>query len=285
MGFSRTKFVIVLCLAVFAVATGQSTAHGDGLLHVYFFNIGQGDAMLIQSPEGKQVLIDGGPDQKIIGELSKVMPFYDRSLDVVMASHPHADHIAGLIEVLRRYDVDRIIQAGEEYRSPEFTTWRQAVADEHAQNIDATAGTVIDLGDGATLAILYPFQSVGGTVTDKPHDDNVVAMLHYKQMRILFTGDMERPVEQTLITNGLSLNADVLKVGHHGSKTSSSESFLAAVQPQAAFIEVGKKNRYGHPSPVVLKRLENFSIPYYRTDTDGTMELTSDGKQFIVKKF
>ncbi len=238
--------------------------------------------MFIESPSGRQVLIDGGPDNKVLSKLGEVMPFYDRDIDVVVVSHPHADHIVGLIDVLGRYEVKNIVEAGETYNSPEFGAWEKAVERENANNIEAIAGKVIDLGDGATLTILHPFESEIGDNPKNPHDDVVVTMLQYGGFRVMLTGDMEDEVERHLIVAGEDLNSDVLKVGHHGSKTSSSESFLSAVSPQLAVIQVGAKNKYGHPSAEVLDRLENYGIKYYRNDLNGDVKLISDGTNYSI---
>ena len=131
---------------------------------------------------------------------------------------------------------------------------------------------------------MYPNKSYDGIYLNKPHQANVVAMLTYKNFRLLLTGDMEKSVEDTLISGGLNLNADILKIGHHGSKTSTTSGFLSAVSPEVAFIQVGK-NRYGHPAPEILKRLSSFGIKNYRTDLDGHMEVLSDGETYEVKRY
>lgn len=282
---SLIHLVTTLCLIVFAFSTHSIASQKDGLLKIYFFNVGQGDAMFIETPNGNQILIDGGPDNKVIQELAKVMPFYDHDIDMMIATHPHADHIAGLVEVLKRYDVGSILEAKESYDSPVFPVWHNAEANENANLIEAKAGQEIDLGNDAKLTVLYPDKSYDGILLNKPHQANIVAMLTYKNFRLLLTGDMEKPVENAMIDRGLNLRADILKVGHHGSKTSSSEEFLRAVQPQLAFMEVGIRNLYHHPSPEVIQRLENFGIKYYRTDTDGHTEVLTDGETFQVKKY
>lgn len=277
--------VLLVLLAVLALVTVRGAGASDGLLHIYFLDVGQGDAIFIQTPSGNQVLVDGGPNSEVLGELGKIMLPSDREIDVVLVSHPHADHISGLIEVLERYDVSTVVQAREKYRSPEFSAWQEAVAQEKMQEIEAIAGTRLDLGGGATLTVLYPFRSWQGVEMTQPHQADVVVLLQYGESRFLLTGDLEAKAEQELIARDVDVDADVLKVGHHGSKTSATESFLNAVTPQAAFIEVGVGNHYGFPSPSVLKRLEQFGIPYYRTDTEGTTEVISDGTTLIVKSF
>lgn len=277
--------VILLSLFVFTFSTHSIASQKDGLLKIHFFDIGQGDAIFIESPSGHQVLIDGGPDNKVLSKLGEVMPFYDKDIDIVVASHPHADHIVGLMNVLERYDVKNIVEAKESYNSSEFKAWQDAVAKEGAENIEAVAGKVVDLGDGVSLTILHPFESVADDNPKNPHDDVVVAMLKYGQLEVMLTGDMEAKVERRLILAGEDLDSDVLKVAHHGSKTSTSEEFLSATTPEVAVFQVGAKNRYGHPAPEVLNRLENFGIKYYRNDTDGDIKLVSDGVNYQILKY
>lgn len=274
--------VVILCLFIFAFSINSVASQKDGLLKVYFFDVSQGDSIFIETPNGNQVLIDGGPDNKVLQKLGEVMPFYDRSIDMIVLTHPHADHVAGLINVLERYDVKNVVEARENYNSSEFKAWREAVQKENSGNIEAIAGKEIDLGNGVTLTALHPFESVAGTTTSKPHDDVAVAMLRYGEFEVLLTGDMEAKIERRLILNGYNLDADILKVGHHGSKTSTSEEFLYEVSPQAAVIQVGAKNRYGHPTQVVLSRLENFGIKYYRNDVNGDIKVVTDGVNYQI---
>ncbi len=279
---SLVHLVIFLCLSVFAYSTNSIASQKDGLLKIYFFDIGQGDSIFIETPNGNQILIDGGPDNTIVQKLGETMPFYDKDIDLVILSHPHADHSVGLIEVLKRYDVKNIIEAKEDYESSDFIAWRNVVKNEGAKIIEAIAGRVLNLGNNVTLTILYPFESADSVETKKPHDYTVATVLKYKDFDIILTGDMEEKVERRLILAGYDLDSDVLKVGHHGSKTSTSEEFLSAVSPEVAVIQVGAKNRYGHPSPEILKRLEDYDIKYYRNDVDGDIKLVSDGSSYKV---
>ena len=278
-----THLVILLCLSVFAFSTYSTAQEKDGLLKIYFFDVGQGDSIFIEAPNGNQVLIDGGPDGKVLSELAKATPFYDREIDVVVASHPHADHIFGLTEVLDRYDVANIIEAKDAYQSPVFERWTRTAREEGVNEVEAIAGKVIDLGNETTLTILTPFKSYDGVTLKKPHEANVTALLQYKSFRVLLTGDMEMSLEKQLILNGSDISADILKVGHHGSKTSSGDSFLNSINPSVAVIQVGK-NSYGHPTQEVLNRLENSGIKYYRNDLDGTVKVVSDGESYQIIK-
>ncbi|MBI2063465.1 MAG: MBL fold metallo-hydrolase [Candidatus Yanofskybacteria bacterium] len=256
-------------------------AVSDGLLHVYFLNVGQGDAELIDF-NGKQILIDGGPDSKILQELGRVMPFYDHSIDLVVLTHPHADHVTGLVEVLKRYEVEQIVENYTPYNTAEYAEWNKAKSS--VATIQAQAGQTIDLGDGAALTVLYPAdpKSDDEEFLKNPHDGMVVLRLDYGDDGVLFMGDAEAKTEYKLLDGSASLSAQFLKIGHHGSKTSTMDNFLKAVNPVLAFIGVGAKNRYGHPHPTVLERLENYGIKYYRTDIDGAVELILDGQNYKI---
>lgn len=275
--------VVLIVLGGGAMISFRAAAQADGFLKVFMLDVGQGDAILIQAPGGNQVLIDGGLGEAVLGQLSKILPPTDRSLDVIVVSHPHLDHLGGLPAVLEQYEVGIVLEAREDYDSSIFRTWRQGVKAENARQIEAVAGTLLDLGNGATLTVIYPFKSTEGILTRTPHEHNVTVLLRYGQTEMVFTGDMETKAEAALLAAGLNLNAEVLKIGHHGSKTSTSPEFLEAVSPQVALISAGRKNRYGHPDPLTLKRLEDFGVPYYRTDTQGLVTLTSDGERFTVK--
>ena len=281
--FSLIHLVIILCLSVFSFSTHSIASQKDGLLKVYFLDVGQGDSIFVETPNGNQILIDGGPDNKVIQKLAKVMPFYDHDIDVVIASHPHADHIAGLINVLERYEVKNILQAREGYNSPVVPAWQDAVQGEGANEIEAIAGKIIEFGNGVVLKIIYPKESLEGQTVKNPNNSSVVMVLDYKETEILLVGDIEAKVEKELLND--NIGADILKVGHHGSKTSTTVNFLEKVSPQVAFIEVGSKNKFGHPSPEVIQRLENSGIKYYRTDLDGHTEVITDGETFQVKKY
>jgi len=287
MRISKNELLILIVLAMGLVLSFfalNSHAQSDGLLHVYFLNVGQGDAELIQTPDNKQILIDGGPGSTILERLGEVMPFNDRSIDMLILTHPHADHVAGLIEVLKRYDVDQIIESYLPYDTAEYAEWNSLKNE--AEVTQAQAGQIVDLGNEAKITILHPYGSAPkGSRVKNPHDYVVVIRLDYGNESVMLTGDIEDEVEAELIINGASLSAQFLKVGHHGSKTSTSTKFLNAVNPQIAFIEVGANNRYGHPHPTIIERLENFGIKYYRTDRDGSSDLQLDGQNYLIRSF
>lgn len=281
---NRKDFLILTGLAIIALLLVVGT-HGlaDGKLHVYFLDIGQGDAMLVKTGSGRQILIDGGPDETILRRLGEVMPFYDKSIDLVISTHPDADHVAGLVSVLEKYKVDKILETGMACSTAICRGWEEAKDLEEAEIVLAYRGQQVEADEETAFLVLHPFENQKGKVLSKRNNGGIVLKLRHGVQSVLLTGDIEKQIENKLVLAGLDLDSDFLKVAHHGSKTSTTENFLKAVSPLAAFIQVGGKNRYGHPTSEVLSRLENYGVKYYRTDTDGTKELVLDGKNYLIK--
>ena len=252
----------------------------DGALTVAFLDVGQGDAIFIESPTGKQVLVDGGPGRALFAPLSEMMPFYDRSIDVVIATHPDADHIGGLPEVLRRYDIDFFLDPGVSSDTGVYQALLRARDESDAEYIVARRGMEIALGDGAVLQILFPDRDMEGADTN---DASIVAKLIYGGTSFLLTGDSPQKVEKYLaMRDGKKLDVDVLKAGHHGSKTSTSDIFLGYTSPASVVLSVGAENRYGHPHAEVVARLTEFGAKILRTDEDGTVIMKSDGETIFA---
>lgn len=242
-------------------------------LRVVLLDVGQGDAILVTTPGNQQVLIDGGPDLRVLERLGEEMPFGDRRIELMMLSHTDADHVTGLVEVLRRYEVGKVLMTGVARDTTIYQAFLDAVRENGTQVIVADADHDLDLGAGVLLDILSPVESLFGKEVKEPNNASIVAKLVWKEHEILLTGDVEQEVEEEMLREGLDLRADILKVPHHGSKTSSSEAFLLAVDPDLALISVGKNNRYGHPREEVLERYAHLGIPVRRTDEEGTVEL------------
>ncbi|MDO8600152.1 MAG: MBL fold metallo-hydrolase [bacterium] len=252
------------------------------LLSVHFFDIGQGDAIFVEAPNGNQILVDGGPDNTVLAKLGETMPFWDRSIDVLVLSHPHADHLDGLVEVVKRYDVGVVIESGANHTIPEYAEWHALLREKNIPVVIPKVGERIDAGGGVALDVLSPLENFEGVSPKNIHDANVVGRLMYASTSVLLMGDAEEKLEYRLLYSGVFIDSDVLKVGHHGSKTSTSEEFLRAVSPEIAVIQVGRKNRYGHPYQGVLDRLAAFGVRIFRNDLDGDILLQSDGVSFIV---
>jgi competence protein ComEC len=253
----------------------------DGRLHVAFLDVGQGDAIFITTPRGRQILIDGGPSPGVVlSAIGQRMPFWDRSLDLVVNTHPEADHLGGLPEVLERYRVERVIQSDVEGDTALYRAWETALAEEGAAVASAQAGMRMALGDGVWLEVLHPGAAPTG---EGLNNHSVVLRLRLGRVSFLLPGDIETGVERRLAGEPSTLAATVLKAPHHGADTSSSAEFLAAVQPQVAVISVGAENRFGHPAAAVLARYAERGVPMLRTDELGTIELITDGKRLWLE--
>ena len=251
------------------------------LLKVSFLDVGQGDAIFIESPIGNQLLIDGGPDKTILNALGRVMPFYDKTIDVVLVTHPDQDHIGGIPEVLKNYTVGEYISSGATSSTGTSLELQNDLEKFNVKKEIARAGEIIDLGGGAILKILYPETDPKGTDTNKY---SVVAKLYYGDSTFLFTGDAPTDVEQYLaMTDGKELKSDVLKVAHHGSKNSLSPEFLSAVAPEYSVISAGKDNSFGHPHKEILDFLESIKSQILITFNLGDIVFVSDGQMLKEK--
>jgi competence protein ComEC len=258
----------------------------DDKLHVSFLDIGQGDAILIRTPAHPDILIDGGPDpQKVNLELSKKLPFWDRTIDLMVSTQPQADHITGLVEVLQRYEVKQVLEPGVPYNSSIYREWLKVVEQRQMKHEIAKAGQEIDLGNGVKIEILNPPLLLFEGTSSDVDNNGVVLRLVWGKVSFLFTADIRQEAEFELIGQRANLRSTVLKLAHHGSKTSTSAQFLAAVDPVVAVISVGANNPFGHPSPEVVERLgERLGEDnVYLTSENGTIEFITDGKSLWLK--
>lgn len=275
---NKFKFYFLLGFLIVNIFIWHTVAVEDrrGILKVSFLDIGQGDAIFIEAPNGNQVLIDGGSNKAILKELGKVMPFYDRTIDAVIATHPDKDHIGGLIEVLKNYHTDFVMEPGVSSDTGAYQELEKTIADKKLPKILARRGMSLNLGDGAQLNILFPDRNTEGWETNTA---SIVAKLVYGDNSFLLTGDSPLAIEKYLsMIDGRNLKSDVLKAGHHGSRTSTSESFASLVSPQYAVISAGKNNKYGHPHKEVLDILEKIKSVILKTYEKGTISFSSDGE-------
>jgi len=256
-------------------------------LKVIFFAVGQGDAGFIETPQRHQILIDGGPGSVILEKLGKSMPFYDRTIDLIILTHPEFDHLSGFNEVLKKYKVSNILWTGIVRDTAEYKEWKKLIEEEKAEIFIAKAGQKI-LWESETnnyMEVLYPFENLEGKVFEDSNNTSIISKLVFGKNSFLFTGDAYKNVEGELINKKAEIDSDVLKVSHHGSKTSSSEEFIKSVSPQIAVISAGIGNKYGHPHQEVLELLEKYDIKILRTDKDGDIKIISDGKNYAISSF
>lgn len=280
-GVTRRTALMWAALLLFALLPWWvSRQRPDGLLHLYVFDVGQGDAMMIVTPDGRQMIIDGGEEPALLlREVGEVMPFWDRSVDVVVVTHPDTDHLGGLPELLARYEVATILESGTVAPTNLYQAWQTAVQREGVQPLVAQAGQPFEWETGITVEVLAP----RGTPFGETNQNSVVLEVRYGTFCALLTGDIEAESEQRLLAENALDPCQVLKIAHHGSNTSTSERFLERVAPTYALISVGSGNRFGHPSDAVVERLEAQGVRIFRTDQQGTLHFFTDGQSLWVE--
>lgn len=284
----KRKFIfgilgILLCFNILAWLVVCDFSQNK-FLEVNFFNIGQGDAIFIETQKLQQILIDGGPGSVILERLDKEMSFWDRTIDLVILTHPEKDHLSGLLEVLKRYKVENILWTGIVRDTSEYKEWLKSIRDEKAKITIAQANQKIILSRTDTdgfIQVLFPFENLEGKVFENSNDASIVSRLVFDKNSFLFTGDISKTTEKKILEKGIDLDSDILKVSHHGSRTSSDENFIKRISPKVAVIQAGKDNSYGHPHKETLETLEKYGIIILRNDINGNIKIISDGKNYI----
>jgi competence protein ComEC len=271
--------VVAAALAVLDLFIFRNVLAPRGL-EVAVLNIGQGDSILVRGPTGITMLVDGGPDRSVLRELGAVLPIGQRTLDAVVETHPDKDHIGGLPDVFANYEVKNFFEPGIPDGTRAAAALVAAAAAEPGVNhVIARRGMRLDLGAGAYADIIYPDRDVSKFDTNS---GSITMHVVYGSTSFMLTGDLTSIIEDWLVqldaTDG-ELPTDVLKAGHHGSKYSTDDAWLAALHPSTVAISVGAHNTYGHPTPEVLSRVANEGATVYRTDEQGRLIFTSDGRK------
>ncbi|HDH31714.1 MAG TPA: MBL fold metallo-hydrolase [Candidatus Wolfebacteria bacterium] len=279
MKIDNWVILLVLFLILFDVFVWKQVVFDspNENLEVYFLEVGQGDSELVFLPGGVKILIDGGPNSKILDELSSILRPTDRYIDLAVLSHPELDHFGGLIDVLKRYQIGAFIFNGRRGTAPAFHDLEKIIKE---NNI---AAVVLGEGDGIKyienqFSILSPSEEFLSSY--ELNDTTLVMKFENESVKILFTGDIDKKIEYYLIEK-YDLNVDILKVAHHGSRFSSSEGFIKETSPKVSVIEVGK-NSYGHPTKYVLNKLASIGSQIFRTDKNGTVKLVIDAENISI---
>ncbi len=273
-----------LALATALIWYAVYTAEARAFLTVAFLNVGQGDSIFLEAPNGSQIIVDGGPDDSLLAELGKIMPFYDKSIDMIVVTNPDKDHYAGFIDVMNQYDVGALLESGTHSETPTYALFQQTAKEHNIPELVAKKGMrfVLDAKHAIYLDILFPDQDVTNW---KSNDGSTIAKLVYGETAVLLTGDATARTEEIVMRDFTQeeLQSDILKIGHHGSKTSSGEAFIKAVDPELAVISAGYHNSYGLPKQEILDRLKSLTIPTLITYQEGTIIMQSDGTRFWRK--
>ncbi|HLD03672.1 MAG TPA: MBL fold metallo-hydrolase [Candidatus Dojkabacteria bacterium] len=274
------KYIVIIIGVTVWLLSSWIGHFTDVSLKIFFLNIGQGDAILVKSPDNKYLLIDSGPDQTVLSELSAVMPFWIRTIDLVIATHPDADHIGGLLDISQRYTIALVLYNKLDESSQLAKNLKEFWQKQAIKVKGINADEDFTFGCCIFLDFLWPLAQADLSKLAS-NNASISFVLKYQWFSAFFGGDLSKKYEEQVAKNYRS-KVNVLKVGHHGSKTSTSGVFLQIFQPQLAVISVGYKNRYGHPSLEVIKLLQDYSVKTLRTDEVDRIILTSDGRKFSV---
>lgn len=251
---------------------------------ISFLDVGQGDSVLIKTEEGQNILIDGGPDKTVVKRLSENLAWWDRTIDLMILTHPHADHVSGLVHVLNRYKVKMILYTGVIHTAPEYLEWLQIIKDKNITLKIIDHPQRVNLDEKTNFEILYPDENFVGAQVDNLNNSSIVLKLNHGENSFFFAGDIEEKLEKELIDKKIDLSAKVFKANHHGSDKSNIDDFIRAVNPEIIVITVGDNNQFNHPNPKTLKRFERIKAKIYRTDQGGTIKVKSDGKNISIIK-
>lgn len=280
---SYLKWYLLLLLVFLAFIIFSTDFHENrkGILKFVVLNIGQGDALYIESPTGTQVLVDGGPDKSLMKEISNILPWYDRHIDMLVVTNPDKDHYEGFIPLMNKYSVDVVLEPGTTNKYAEYGVLEKEIADKKIPEIIARRGQRIDLGGGAYLQILFPDRDVSGLSSN---DGSIVMKLVYGDTSVMLQGDSTAAIEHYLSgMDGTNLHSTILKAGHHGSRTSSIEEYVALIDPKWTVISSGIDNSYGHPHKETLDTMQKLHIFTLDTCNNGDIIFESDGNNFILK--
>jgi len=275
-GVKKIGLLLIILISLWLIAyvlTEYSGKERADTVEVWFFDVGQGDGILINTPASEQIVVDGGPDADIVRMLNRVMPKGDKTIELLILTHNHADHLSGALAVVQHFDIKLVWLSGAIHTSDGYINFLTKIK-ERGINIDlVSVGDKIEFGQLQGV-VLFPLESYNGQLPKNQHDANLVTSWQYGQIKWLLTGDAETPHERQIISAGLLAPHQILKIGHHGSRTSTSVELLNIVKPQLAIIQVGRDNKFNHPHPDVIERLNSYGIKILRNDLDYTIKFS-----------
>lgn len=273
-------FIFLLSAALLYLLLSWRSWHNQKYFHLSVCDVGQGDAILIITPSGRTILVDGGPDSSVLRCLGKELPAWIRRIDLLILTHAHDDHVAGLIEVVKRYRVSKIIVGRASYNSPVSSAWKDVIFSGQHEVMTAEQGDIFNFGKQCYLKIL------SNSISEEKdeNDYSVISLFSCLGRQVLLTGDAGTKKQEETMREHENLDIDILKISHHGSLTGTSENLLWKISPSLAVISVGLNNKFNHPHHDVLNYLANLSIPGLRTDQLGLINILANNQEIIMKK-
>lgn len=267
------RLILISSIIVLFLAAREWSLAPDGKTRISFLDVGQGDSTIIRSPEGKIIVLDGGPDWSTLEGLGKRHSFFRRKIDALVFTHANLDHYASFPELLQRYTVGKLFISNVALQAPWALRIVEAAQRQGTQIVPLHAGMTVNIGDSLRMEVLWPPMKLPKTFATDSNNTSLVLRVRDASHAALFTGDIESIVEETLVASRTNLRSEVLKVPHHGSKTSSTIAFIRSVQPSLAIVSVGSRNTYGHPNASVIERYKAIGATVRRTDQEGDIEV------------
>ncbi len=273
-------FLLIFAILVWALVFEKP----DNNLNIYFLDVGQGDSIYIRTINNIDMLIDGGPGSKVIYELANAMPFYDRKIDFILLTHPHSDHVSGLIEVIKRFDVGQVILTDATSSSKDYLEFLTIINQKNIPTKIVRSGDEIHLDNHTKFKVFWPNSSYKDKSVTNLNNTSIVGKLSYYDFDVLFSGDAEDEAQKEIIELFKDeLDSEIYKVAHHGSKNGVLEEFINIINPEISIICVGDKNRFGHPHQILLDNLTKQGSKILRTDANSTIKIISDGQSYWTK--
>lgn len=275
--------ILLLILNVVIWATlAQASERRSGILAVSFLDIGQGDSIYIEAPNGRQMIIDGGPNESLMSALPDVLQYGDKTIDVLVVTNPDADHYSGFLPLIDSYEIGAIVESGTTSDTALYNSFQDLISEKGILHLEAYAGQriILDKENDVYLEILFPDRDVA---TWDSNDGSIVSKLVYGNTSVLLTGDSTKLTEGIVVSGSDLSGVDILKAGHHGSKTSTGLPLLQESKPNVVVISAGENNKYGHPDEETIENLNEMHIPYLVTMDEGTITFISDGEKFTRK--
>ncbi|MCA9380828.1 MBL fold metallo-hydrolase [Candidatus Dojkabacteria bacterium] len=281
----KVKLSVILSIAFFVVMLIYSSfiyRNSLGVLDIYILDVGQGDSMLIKTPNNYWALIDGGRDESALNQISNILPMLSNHISFIISTHPDLDHYGGIDNILETYKVDYLFLEEDQHESDDYDILNQIILDQNITEAELNQENDFDF-DGMTFNIIWPTpidHKELKTIYEK-NDRSISVELIYKNFNIVNMGDLSKEFELEAIKDLNLSDVDLIKISHHGSKTATSSELLSSIQPKAALISVGRNNTYGHPAKETTDTINQFHLPIYRTDTSGTIHIQTDGINFL----
>ncbi|MBN1494650.1 MBL fold metallo-hydrolase [Candidatus Peregrinibacteria bacterium] len=266
----KKMFIVVLFITISSLYFAGSLTYGK--FRISFLDVGQGDAIFIRTPDDYTVLVDGGPSSKVLEQIAEVMPVYSRTIDILILTHPHSDHVNGLTEITKRYVVKKAFITGVDYYNPYYTKLLSLFNEKKIPVYFAKADNDFKIGKNVYLDFVWPSVPIAGRKFENVNNSSIALRVIYKDKIIFLGGDAEQEQENEMINSGFNLSADILKAGHHGSRTATQDEFLDKVDPRIVVIQSGTGNSYKHPHKEILEKLFDRNIEIRRNDKEGRID-------------